>query len=64
MLSRTPYRRKDFLELSMANVEADILRPRERTGHLLGLKEFIKAVERRLKRLLLPQKLGPKPSKT
>jgi putative transposase len=62
LLSRVPYSWREFLELSTAGVETALLRRHERTGRPLGSKEFVKTIERRLKRPLLPQKPGPKPA--
>jgi putative transposase len=61
LLSRVPYAWGRFLESPAAPVEADLLRRHERTGRPLGSVEFVKKLERRLDRSLLPQKPGPKP---
>jgi len=61
LLSRVHYGWDEFLRLSTDKIEAELLRSHERTGRPFGSKEFVKSLERRLHRPLLPRKPGPKP---
>jgi putative transposase len=61
LLSRVP-EWSDFLTLATEE-ELDILKKHEKTGRPLGKDTFVATLEKRLKRVLRPQKRGPK-SKT
>lgn len=58
LLSRVP-EWSDFLTLSTEE-ELDILKKHEKTGRPLGKDTFIASLEKRLQRVLRPQKRGPK----
>ena len=49
-----------FLRAGLADEEAEAIRRSERTGRPLGDARFIKRLERKLGRVLKPQKPGPK----
>lgn len=61
LLSRVP-EWSDFLTLSTEE-ELNILKKHEKTGRPLGKDTFIATLEKRLQRVLRPQKRGPKPKK-
>jgi putative transposase len=62
LLSRVP-EWSDFLTLSTEE-ELNIIKKHEKTGRPLGKDTFITTLEKRLRRVLLPQKRGPKPKTT
>jgi putative transposase len=51
---------KDFLSEDISGQERDVLRQYERNGRPLGSEHFVQTVEKRLGRMLRPQKPGPK----
>ena len=51
----------EFLASGLSDEEADGLRRHERTGRPLGAERFVTRLERKLHRILRPQKRGPKP---
>ena len=52
--------RRDFLSEDISEQERDDLHQYERNGRPLGSEHFIQTVEKRLGRMLRPQKPGPK----
>ena len=51
---------QDFLLEEISDEEERALRRHERSGRPLGNANFIKSLEKRLERILRPQKPGPK----
>ncbi|MGD0865805.1 MAG: transposase [Rhizomicrobium sp.] len=52
---------KAFLSRPLASDEIEEIRSRERTGRPLGAARFVSRLEKKLGRILAPQKRGPKP---
>ena len=51
---------RDFLSEDISERERDLLRQYERTGRPLGSEDFVQKIEKKLGRILRPQKPGPK----
>jgi len=51
----------EFVSTSASEEEYNAIRRHERTGRPLGGEEFLRSIERTLKRMLHPEKPGPKP---
>ena len=51
------------LSSGLGEDDGDLVRRHERTGHPLGTPAFVDRLERLLRRMLKPQKRGPKPKR-
>jgi len=60
-LSGRPLAWGEWLARGVAEEEAEVLRRATRTGRPLGSAAFVKELEAKLARPLVPQKRGPKP---
>ena len=61
LLKRVPYSWAEFLALPVQREMAEAIRLHQRTGRPLGGRAFVKSLERKLHRPLLPQTPGRKP---
>jgi len=63
LLKRAGCTWRDFLAAGLSEADAELLRRHERTGRPLGGDGFVARLEKALRRVLRPQKPGPKPGK-